>query len=66
MATVTGEISFATNEILGMSVQGNAVPTPAKGWKYESCLLSINTKTGTAIAQKQLPLNRPRLFQSAI
>jgi hypothetical protein len=60
-----GEMAFANNGILGMAFPVDPIPVPAGGWKYTSCLLSIDAKTGKAIAHKELPFSQPSIAGQA-
>jgi hypothetical protein len=49
------EIAFATDGVLGMAFPTDPMPQPGGGWKYASCMLSIDAATGKAIAHQELP-----------
>ena len=45
------EIAFASNDTLGMSFEISSAPLPGSKWEYESCIFSVDAKSGKKIAQ---------------
>ena len=55
------EITFASQETIGMAIPAEAVPLGGNKWKYSSCLLSIDSRTGKRIAQTMASIYQPSI-----
>ena len=58
-SAASNEISFATDNLLGMAFETNAAPLPNNKWEYKSCTLTVNTTSGAKIAQLTIDGDQP-------
>jgi hypothetical protein len=55
------EISFATEETLGMAFPEDPRPMPDGHWKSQSCVISIDVKTGELVTHRELQTRQPTI-----
>jgi hypothetical protein len=60
-SAAANEIAFAANETLGMAFETSATALADNKWKYESCIFTVATKSGTLVAQISVPGHQPTI-----
>jgi hypothetical protein len=63
-SAAANEITFATNETLGMAFETAASPLANNRWEYKSCVFSMNVKSGKPIAQISINGGQPIIYGS--